>query len=192
MKIKTVVKDALYSVHYEGDAEDVFSKLAKQWNDVEYLDEFFENNRNRISSDDYWKDYKLEEIVAIARKSAVRFIVDVINCSKNQLLEYHPNLDDRFVLLEAMAFDERSKARRKMYGRSNGNIPSLFRLYALRFPLDERGKYCYLVTGGAIKLTRAMIEQKELSRQYKMMKSVQDLLGYMGIKCKEDFVNYEN
>lgn len=50
MKITTIYEGHLYSVCYEGEEENEFDRLLYLWNDVQYLTDFFEENKALLSN----------------------------------------------------------------------------------------------------------------------------------------------
>ena len=64
---------------------------------------------------------------------------------------------------------------------------SWLRLYAIKL---EPG--CYLITGGAIKLTRTMQEREHTLKELQKMEQVRDLLMDKGVVDADGFEDYVN
>ena len=191
MEIFEIFKDSLWSVKYEGDKRDVFSLRMLQWQDVEYLDSFFYSHRQFIDNNPFWKGYSFQEVLVSARKEAGKMLTSLSRLYWNSREKKHPDLNDRFVLLSREAINEEQK-KRKMYGISD-NLPSLFRLYAIKVESDKPWiPPAFVITGGGIKLVKDMSQMKELQHEYNRMQSVQNWLKRQGIETKEDLYQYSN
>lgn len=50
MKFVDINGEKIWSVLYDGDEVDVLTKLFRDWNDLDFLEEFFKNNREDLAS----------------------------------------------------------------------------------------------------------------------------------------------
>jgi|GEM_PF-1315212 len=189
MDIVEIYLDAVWSIKYEGDDQNIFSLRMSQWNDVEYLYQYFERHRKQIESNPFWSGYTMSDMILATRKERNTLIRNFSKYFWNGKNGEHPDFEDKFIMLEKYPADNWAEVRRKMYGK--GESPSILRLYAIKVDAEDGGKPAYIITGGGIKLTRRMAEARELQREYTKMISVQNWLNSIGINTKEELYKYE-
>lgn len=171
-----IVDDALYSVRYNHEIQNEFYRLFENWTDASYLYEFFESHADDLS-DPFWGGIKIAEAVKKTRKQALAFeekLIEIAELGKEGL---DTNLSGFFQPLVKGKFDmmlERDKAK-------GVHQKSWLRIYAIRIGLN-----LFLVSGGAIKLTKTMNERQhlkdelrklELTRNY-IMSSGEDIFSF--------------
>lgn len=184
MEVVEIYPKALWSVKYAGDDDDIFSIRMLQWGDVEFLDKFFNDHKQFISNNPFWQQFSIQDVIVSVRKERTGLLGRLRSLCENLLQGKHPNISDEFVVLSKYSDDSQ---QRKMYGKRNGNPPSMLRLYAIRLQSDkETDTPIYVITGGGIKLTQRMGQMKELQSELNKMLSVQKWLEVNGIKSKQD------
>lgn len=156
-----IIEGRLYAIIYEEGAPDSFSQCFQAWNDVVYLERFFEENKSDLHQ-------SIESAVFKVLEEAEQFEKDILACARGQfsaktLDNYifqplHKNDDYDMPLLQA-----------KSYGTGRGS--SFIRLYAIRLAEGS-----YIVTGGAIKLTRSMQERTHTEAERKKLNAVANFL----------------
>lgn len=173
------VKGCLLAFRYEGESCDCFQLCFERWDDVEYLEEFFEENRTDLDGD-YWS-VTVEEAVIRTLAESKKFKKRIINCAKGISQK---SLDELFKPLSKTEPVVRQKS--KSYGPHNN---SWLRIYAIR--IDEN---CFVITGGAIKLTDTMGERDHTKDQLKKLSFVYDYLKSHGIEDDTDlgYLEIEN
>ena len=199
MRLVEIYSGLIWSVCYEGDKRDVFSRLFAQWIDIEYLDTFINKNKRFLEGNLHFAGYTLKEVILETQKEAFRLRKDFSKYYWNEINGDHPDFDDRFFILNrGLDIDD---LKRKMYGHQEriGQMTSVLRLYAIKVPPDDiRSSAAYIITGGGIKLSDAMSDMKELAREYHKMEMVQDWLRQKKIKNKRELIekltngNYAN
>ena len=125
--------------------EDEFNKLYKLWKDPDYLDDFFENNKE-FFEDDYWNNI-----------TKARFISDVTSSAPFIFREIRALFDEGKLeeVFEPLGRTDEAKESfmsirvKSKFGRINRRVA--FRIYAIKI---EDG--CYVITGGAIKVVEEM------------------------------------
>ncbi len=193
MRIIEIYSGLIWSACYEGEKKDIFSKLFRRWIDLEELTAFFTTNQRFLRNNVFFDGYTLKEVILNAYKEATSFRTDFTRYYFNQRNGKHPDLDDRFTLLNRRT--GRDDSRREMYGHPPDmkKMTSVFRLYAIKIPsADEGGSAAYIITGGGIKLTDSMQEMKELNRELLKFELVQQWLERNSISTKEQLIDYQS
>ena len=194
VRVVETYKDLIWSAFYEGEKEDVFTQLFKRWTDLEFLTTFIIQNQRYLNNNLYFAGYSVKEVILNAYREARSFRHLFEEYYHNQLNGKHPNLDDRFVLLNK-TLDGKDDLKRKMYGhpKDDRQMTSVLRLYAVRVPSKEKNEpLAYIITGGGIKLSNAMPDMKELKKEYPKIELVQSWLNQHKITNKEQLIEYKN
>ena len=148
MVIKDIKSPFLFSVQYEGTEKAEYYRLFEEWNDLDYLTDFFEENKEYLNND-FWKNLGSPEEAALRvieeAKALRKWFHEIIQNSQNG---ESPDLDSHFKLLHGKKEYEYELTAMKSYGRFH---PSLLRMYAIKM-----GENSYLITGGGIKLGEAI------------------------------------
>ena len=179
MKFERLTDDGrLWAVKYDDDENNIFDTVFAQWTDVQWLREFF--NRSISDLSDYFHITDVDQAIFDTLEDA-----DRMQCL---ILDLNPgiNLDSVFRPLENYRASEVTLGREKAKGQGV-NHPSWLRLYAIRL---QSGRY--IITGGAIKLTRTMLEREHTLRELSRMNTVRDFLIELGIYDYEGFESYTN
>jgi len=175
--IFAVEKGTLYAVRYEEHDCDEFVRAFRNWNDTEYLEDFFETHKADFSG--VYAGVSVEHAIFITINEADEFERRTRRVAKNgsfdagnslQDLVFNPlhNNDNNFVLQES-----------KSYGTEH---KSWLRIYAIRIYAD-----CYVVSGSAIKLTAAMQERQHTDNELKKLKITAQYLKELGYAEADDF-----
>ena len=169
----------LWSVRYEEESDNALFTVFSQWNDVEWLREFFYKNKDDLTR--YFKVTDVNEAIYDTIEES-----DILQC---MILDLSPDadLEQLFRPLNnnqtaAMLLDK-EKAKLKTRGRHS----SWLRLYAIRL---EKG--VFIITGGAIKLTASMAERSHTLQELIQMEKVRNFLLAEGIVDKQSFSDYQN
>ncbi|HBZ26133.1 MAG TPA: hypothetical protein DEO54_07825 [Rikenellaceae bacterium] len=169
MELITIFADLLYSVKFNKKGDHEFVKIFNQWQDPEMLFDFFETNKRDLNSGFFGK-ITVEEAVMITIDDA-NYLEDLLLfCSKNggkSALDifFKNDLYDNPKITELVP--------KKGYGKRKR---SWLRLYAI-----ELSKECYVVTGGAIKLTRTLQERAHTKKELMKIEKCIDFLKENGI-----------
>ena len=161
---------------YEEDEINILQKTFENWSDWDYLEDFFEKNLTDLSS--YFHIVDIDEAIFDTIQDA-----RTLECL---ILDLKPgtNLDEIFRPLDNLRAREMMLSKEKAKGKTKNNHPSWLRLYAIRF---EQGKY--LITGGAIKLTRTMEERQHTLNELVKMEQIRNYLIENGAFDFEGFLD---
>ncbi|MFM9839198.1 MAG: hypothetical protein ACKVOQ_13090 [Cyclobacteriaceae bacterium] len=173
MTYKHIFADRLLAFHYEDSETDEFERLFDSWQDPVFLQVFFIENEDDLKSG-FFGSITIKDAILYTKQEAKRF--------ENRIREFSTNnnksLDHLFKPLsingEKVKF-EKSKA----YGDRQD---SWLRIYAIKI---EPG--CYIITGGAIKLTQRMDDRAHTKNELKKLKRCTDFLREQGVTDIEGF-----
>ena len=173
-------EDGLWSIQLDGGSQSEFERFFDLVNDVEWLHNFFDQNKADLHGGFFGN---------IIIGSAVSRTLDEAEEMENSLYDYSEQGfggDDNYLqhlfkplnnFEYTIATHQKSKARiRKGW----------LRLYAIRL-----AENCYLVTGGAIKLTKDM-KRDHLQNELKKLEQAKQFLRSNGINYPEDLNNYKD
>lgn len=136
----------LYAVHWQGEEKNAFAHFFTQMADAIYLVDFFDDHEDDLTNHPQVQLSKTEAVLKV-KNDAKALQKAILNAESFEELDY------RFQPLSDNERVNRIDLRRqKCYGIV---INSFLRLYAVRF---DEGQY--LITGGTIKLTRALQERE--------------------------------
>ena len=171
--------DTLWAVRY-GDAEDnVLQQLFSQWSDPEWLVEFFLANMSDLES--YFKITDVNQAIYDTIDDSLRMQCLILDLSPEA------NLDMLFRPLHNSRTNEMLLGKEKARIKQRPRHASWLRIYAIKL---EPG--CYIITGGAIKLTRTMQEREHTLQELVKMESVRNYLiseGAIDVDGFEDLLN---
>ena len=151
--ILDVVENTLYSVHYNNFEKDEFSRLFNNWSDGEYLEAFFNEHINDLEND-FWDDINIEDAIFKTYKDAADLEEKLIDLAEQNNIGTRESLTSFFQLLSSSDNALSPPSMNKAYGTDS---PSWLRIYAL-----EADTNLFVITGGAIKLTKTMNEREHL------------------------------
>lgn len=167
----------LWAVRYDGAEDNVLVTIFEQWNDVQWLREFFKAN-----IDDLVSYFKITDV-----NDAIYDTLDDSDRLECLILDISPeaDLDKLFRPLENGRIDERLLSKEKARIKNRPCHASWLRVYAIRL---EPGKY--IITGGAIKLTATMQERKHTLQELMNMEKVRQFLIDNSVVDEDAFVDY--
>jgi len=171
--IFAIVNASLYAVQYDGKPYDEFKTLFDQWQDIEYLEDFFENNKKDLE-EGFYKGISIEDAILRTTNEASKFEQKIKESAENSICN-----PDEENTLEKVVFKSLHKdilnndyIESKAYGVKH---KSWLRIYAIR--LTEN---VYFVSGGGIKITKDMTPEY-LKDELKKLKATTEYL-------KENFI----
>jgi hypothetical protein len=176
VSIFVVVNDSLYSVAYDIEDESAFQALFNRWQDVEYLEQFFEDNKTDLESG-FYGNITIEEAVLQTLEESARFEQKILKSAKSG------NSDPSEVLEEVIFTSLHKDVYSHKYIESKAHGPnkkSWLRVYAIRIAPN-----LYFVSGGSIKLTEAMTPD-HLKLELKKLKATVAFLKEIGLEVEED------
>jgi hypothetical protein len=185
--VDEISKEGLYSVQYDGEDLNEWERLLDLWrDDTEYVTNYCADNVSYLSTP-FFEGKSIQQIINKIRDEAERleeYMYDFIEGSFTD--EKAAKLQSIFIPLKnsetTLPFLQKTKFRYN--DRRNFPTP-LLRIYALRV-----GKNTFIITGGAIKLTRLMEEHPDTQRELGKVEAVRKYLLSMGIKDEEQLIYY--
>jgi len=176
--IFAVVNHGLLSVQFKGEELDEFDKVFTKWRDYEYLRQFFKDNISDLQSG-FFGDITVNEAVSITIDEAIKMQTNIKRIAKKGLNDSDLTLQDLvFTSLHKNDFTIKH-LQSKAYGQT---YHSWLRLYAIRI-----SKNLYVVSGGAIKLTKAMNGISHLEDELKKLIATQKYLKEIGLLDEDDY-----
>jgi len=161
---------ALYSVKYPDHEIDEFDWLFDLWQDITYLEVFFNSNKSDLG---FFDPISIEDAVMQTRSDAKELQKQIL-AIKDSDEKNSKFLNSHFIPLDNITYkpDELEKCKAYTSIIKKGWI----RLYAIRVPENS-----YVITGGAIKLTRTMMERQHTQRELQKLNNCMDFLRSQGI-----------
>ena len=169
--------DRVWAVRYEGDEDNILNTVFEQWDDVLWLRQFFKKNYADLQN--YFNITDVDIAIDITAEDN-----DVL---QRKMLDISPdaNLDELFRPLNNWQTTEDTMNREKANPKTITHRRSWLRIYALKL---QDG--CYIITGGAIKLTRTMQERGHTLMELLKQEKVRTFLLENGVIDTESFVEY--
>lgn len=172
----------LFAVRYNTEEDNALFVLFNQWNNPEWLFDFFNKN-----IDDLRTYFKIADI-----GKAIYDTIDDSDILESVIMDISPDMDldtlfrplDNNRTAEAILGKEKGRLKQDFH---NIHRPSWLRIYALKLSSN-----IYVVTGGAIKLTKEMKERKHTLEELVKMEKVRHFLLENGIVDDAGLVEYIN
>ena len=167
IKIVSTFVRGLYAFRYSGEEFDELERLFYEWNDIEILHDFFEENKNDLR----FFHVNMDEAIIETRKevAGLRKKLMVLSSKVNTDLDsIFVNLDDSELKIVELA---KQKSKRRW-----------LRLYA--FLIDTN---TYVITGGAIKLTHKMNERPHTNEELIKLDICRNYLKEQGVFDVDSF-----
>lgn len=170
----------LSSCYKDGD-EDEFSKVLKNWQDPEYLKDYFTQNKKYLES--FYKNISIQDAVTKTLKDAKDFESRLLSLAKISL-KGNIGLDKIFTKLHKYDY-EVELIPFKAYGTEiYADETSWLRIYGIKIESNV-----YVITGGLIKLTEAMQDSDEGKKELQNIRRTTDYLNDNQIIDKDGLTN---
>lgn len=178
MEFDRITDDSsLWAVRYEDSLDNVLDAIFDQWNDVSWLRAFFKRNIDDLES--YFKITDVNQAIYDTIEDSERLQCLIMDISPDA------NLDKIFRPLENGRTSEMILGKEKARLLSGQRHVSWLRIYAIK--LDPG---IYVITGGAIKLTRTMQEREHTLIELARMEKVRRFLLDNDICDMDSFSDY--
>jgi hypothetical protein len=174
---KILENSTLWAVRYDGEDDNSLRKVFSQWNDPEWLWDFFTENMADLES--YFKITDVDQAIYDTLDDSSELECLILDISPDA------DLDKLFRPLENSRTAEMMLGKEKARLWQRAEHASWLRLYANKL---EPG--CYIITGGAIKLTRTMQEREHTLKELRKMEQVRNLLIEQGAIDADGFEDY--
>ncbi|MDE5902183.1 MAG: hypothetical protein K2O78_06180 [Muribaculaceae bacterium] len=171
--------DHLWAVKSPEKDTDELTLLFRKWNNGEFLFDFFMENLDDLK--DFFHIQRIEEAVTDTFEDAEALQELILD------FPYTENLDELFKPLDVTDNRTRELSREKARNWDRRKHASWLRIYAIRLEPN-----IYVVTGGAIKLTRTMQERKHTLEQLEKLNRCKAYLKANGVFDQDSFVELTN
>lgn len=152
MKLIPIFGEKLYAIQYPENEEDILSYLFKIWNDPEYLESFFEQNKKDLTGG-YYHGYSVF--------GAIFKTYELAEDLEKRLMDLaYQERKDGEIGLNAL-FKPLYNIQSHIHTLNESKAQEYWlRIYALRIESD-----IYVITGGTIKLTKRMEDRSHTERE---------------------------
>ncbi len=168
--------DHLWAVKNPTKEYDELTDLFEKWNNADYLLDFFLSNMDDL------KDFFHIEHVS----DAIQDTFDDADALEELIMEfpYTEQLDDLFKPLDITDATSVELTRQKARNWDRLQHASWLRVYAIRLESNV-----YVITGGAIKLTRTMQEREHTTIELEKLNRCKTYLRANGVFDKDSFID---
>ncbi len=167
-----IVEDCLYAVQYDTEDVNEFRRIFDLWRDAEYLEDFFETHKSDLRSG-FWRTVSVVDAILQTRNEANKLEKELIEIAEDGKEDQYNTLSALFKPLHDHPTRLETFEKNKVTGEEK---PSWLRIYAIRIEAN-----LFLITGGAIKLTKTMNDRDHLLKELEKLDLVQ--------KCLQDEEN---
>lgn len=171
MEIVSIFAPRLFAFHYSGETDNEYDKLIEQWTSPKYLTDFAK--ANDIFDIQKFVEERIEDAEQIID------IIDEIENSGLKLETFFRALNDNEI-----AYTVLSLQKGKTYHRKRKNS---LRLYAIK--IDNN---CFVITGGAIKMSQKMQDHKDTEEELKKLNHAKNYLTANGVQDADSFTELIN
>ena len=171
---KILENGRLWAVRYDGEKDNALRNVMAQWNDTEWLVNFFSENIDDLAS--YFQITDINEAIYRTFEDS-----DVLECV---IMDISPDAD----LDKIFRPLENSRTGEMMLGKEKArpHRRSWLRLYAIKLLPG-----IYVITGGAIKLTHTMQERQHTLLELEKMENVRNFLINENIFDDDSFIEFQ-
>ncbi len=161
MKIVRIFAEQLFAFHYKNEVDNEFNRLMDLWTDVGYLRSFAKKN-NIGNVNEFTNDI-------LRDAEQIQDFLENLSQNKQPYGFYFEPLQD----------SERTKLLAFQKGKIKKNQ---LRYYAIK--LDDE---CFVITGGAIKMSQTMQEHPDTDRELTKLKAARLFLKRRGVFDEDSF-----
>ena len=180
--LQIIIEDSLYAIKYKDTEDNEFSQLFEDWSDIEFLESFFEEHKQDLQSG-FYKDILIEDAIEqtlVEAEGLEQLIKEIAEKGKS---DNYQNLQTLFKPLNNK--DEYPIPSYQKTKASGSARNSWLRMYAIRLEANT-----FVITGGAIKLTKTMNERTHLLKELEKLKSVKQALIEEGIIESDSLIEF--
>ena len=147
MEIVNIFANKLFAIRYNGELDNEYDRLMELWTSVSYLNDFA--IKNMVNDISFFVTKKL------ADAEDIQDLLDKIVSNNEDLETYFRPLFDKETGYKVLSFQKGKIVKNEL------------RFYALK--IDDN---CFLITGGAIKMTQTMQEHPDTNKELGKLSSV--------------------
>jgi hypothetical protein len=155
MKIVCIFAKQLYAFHYKDEIYNEFDRNMDLWTDPNYLSEFGKKN-------------KLQDVYVFVDE-----ILQDAQVLENLLDDVSQRIKSSSSYFEALDLSEYDKKLPFQKGKIRFNK---LRFYAIKIDVD-----CYVITGGAIKMSQKMEDHPDTANELLKLKAAREFLNSNGV-----------
>lgn len=166
MKIVCIFENRLFTFHYEDERDNEYDRLMELWTDVAYL--YAYGKKNHI-------------------QNIYPFIHDLLQDAEqiqDFLESLHQNKQAYGFYFEPLQNSERAKILALQKGKIRQNQ---LRLYAIKIDDD-----CFVITGGAIKMSQKMEDHPDTAKELIKLTTAKTYLNTQGVFDQDSFYELLN
>lgn len=156
MKIVSIFAEKLFSFHYQDEGDNEFDRLMELWTNPQYLKKFAEDNGIADV-----EDYVLDRL---SDAEQIQDVLDEIETDEIPLEQYFKPLLDKETGIKILSLRK---------GKLKHNH---LRIYAIKIDTE-----CFVITGGAIKMSQAMQDFPDTQIELDKLKAAQRYLNDNGV-----------
>lgn len=172
MEIVPIFEDKLFAFHYQGEKDNEYDRIIELWTDPSYLLEFAKRNVVGVNYNQYVED-------RLADAEQVIDLIEEICIDETGSLEL---FFERLSVNDCSVILSLRKGKTKQITRRND-----LRLYAIRIDHD-----CFVITGGAIKVSQTMQESEFTLKELDKLKMCQQYLKNNDVFDRDSFLDFLN
>lgn len=162
MEVVSIFAENLYAFRYDGEIENEYDRLMDLWTDTEYL-------RGYATQNDVANVYGFIEDILKCAEVVQDFLEDIIHSQ-----------DDLELYFEALQESERKRVTLSL---QKGKIRrNKLRLYAVK--IDSN---CFVIAGGAIKMSQRMDEHPDTEMELKKLNAAREYFRSNGVFDEDSF-----
>lgn len=172
-------KQGLFSVHFDGQAENETMKCFNYWFDINYLHNFFTNHQNDLNSEFYGETISIQQAISYTREEAYELFENLKNLAISGTKNDNKSLSLAFKPLHNKELSVKELQEQKSITKTRKRW---LRIYAIKIAPNT-----FIVTGGSIKLVRSMNERDHLKEELIKLEKVKKYLKGLKIFNQDDF-----
>jgi hypothetical protein len=171
-------KNTLLSIQFDNEDFDEFRKAFNQWQDVEYLEQFFEENKADLQNG-FYGNISVEDAIFETIDESEKFEEHLREIAIEGEKENEPNLNN--IVFKTLNNYETSLVHQK--SKAYGLVrKSWLRIYAIRISAN-----IFVVSGSAIKLTREMKDREHTKQELEKLKKTAQYLKDEDFMDEDDY-----
>ncbi len=172
MEIIDIFAEKLYAIKHPKDVEHVYKTLLDNWTDVSFVRDFVKTHQADLNG------RSINSVVKEIIRDTEQIEDDIIDLceSKTEIL------DSFFKPLGKEDYGQ-------LLPREKGRVTRISntRIYAVKIESN-----CYVITGGALKFTRALQQRPHTQQELNTINKVRDYLIDKDVIDKDSFIDFKN
>lgn len=167
----------LWAVRYDNDPDNALFMLFDQWNDVQWLRDFFKANSAQLA--DYFKITNINQAIERTLDDSRRLEAIIMDISPDANLDLIFRPLNNSVIGDCLLGKEKARLKKLV------NHDSWLRIYAIKLASGV-----YVITGGAIKLTATMQQSACTRVELEKIERVRNFLMDNNVIDDDSFKDY--